>query len=58
MVLLDLTIHLSLQCFTDFSNLDGYATGTAGPDTAKGLADLAVSEKLTTTDLGELISVP
>ena len=39
-----------LQCLTDFSNLDGLATGTAGAgDGAAGAAanvQLAVSEKL------------
>mmetsp|Transcript_2549 Transcript_2549/g.3954 ORF Transcript_2549/g.3954 Transcript_2549/m.3954 type:complete len:1065 (-) Transcript_2549:183-3377(-) len=35
---------LDLQCFTDFSNLDGFATGTAGPGNQGGMAELAVSE--------------
>ncbi len=25
-----------LKCFTDFTNLDGFATGTAGPPPVKG----------------------
>jgi hypothetical protein len=25
-----------LKCFTDFTNLDGFATGTAGPPPEKG----------------------
>lgn len=33
-----------LQCFIDFSNLDGFATGTAGPGSEAGLAELAVSD--------------
>ena len=35
------------KCFTDFSNLDGFATGTAGAE--GGLVELAVSDKLTLT---------
>uniref|UniRef100_A0A7S4M8E9 Uncharacterized protein n=1 Tax=Odontella aurita TaxID=265563 RepID=A0A7S4M8E9_9STRA len=37
---------LDLQCFTDFSNLDGFATGTAGPGSDAGLDELAVSDKV------------
>ncbi|KAL9191170.1 hypothetical protein ACHAXT_000876, partial [Thalassiosira profunda] len=37
---------LDLQCFTDFSNLDGFATGTAGAGSTDGLEELAVSTVL------------
>lgn len=36
---------LDLQCFTDFDNLDGLASGTPGAGSS-GLADLAVSTQL------------
>lgn len=28
-----------LECFTDFANLDGFATGTAGPPPLKGAVE-------------------
>lgn len=35
-----------LQCLTDFTNLDGLATGSAGADGGGADVQLAVSDKL------------